>query len=547
MLTQSDHRVAELHHLLLWPLRITPGLAGTNGAAIYRALEGCDERPSVWRRFDDGLTGDGASFQEPQYKEFVTFLPYVQRFLYGESRSARRPADDPPSEAAVIVYRRDDVRKLRIVLHEGQSPIVLDVDHVALYLFQDLDIAILNVELIGHDLRLHDALDLLYRFGRAYPAGWDATGAGLHSAHLAEWLGADGTVLARSDSAQRDRFLSFVNQHRAPAVVAHWDYLLKPLVLDDSDEEGVVRYGLVEVYRMPFMAYLALENPLLLQRDDFMQMALISQMRPDEVLPRMSEGEFEQRLCEDRFWTTRESGPNTRFLLNGHSLIAVGNAHSAYFTDGKYGQLAQFRRPIFLLFLIAHLHRAALLSFSDSMADATNDLDARSVKSVRRFRQRVRAGMESLLRFTHRFWFHQISEHSLVQSLFQRTARHLGNDALYRDVRDEISDMSQYLDSDAQRRQSATMTRLTVVTTFGLIGTVATGFLGMNLISEANAPVPARIGYFGLVLAGAALLTFFAVARSARLAELLETLADPKAVVRDKLRAFGLVFRSDGD
>jgi Mg2+ and Co2+ transporter CorA len=131
----------------------------------------------------------------------------------------------------------------------------------------------------------------------------------------------------------------------------------------------------------------------------------------------------------------------------------------------------------------------------------------------------------------------------LVQSLFERTTKQLGNDALYRDVREEVRDMSEYLDSDAQRRQSGSMMRLTVVTTFGLIGTVATGFLGMNLIAAADAPLPTRIGAFALVMSGAALLTLFAVARSARLAELLEIVADEKVSAADKLAAFWRVFQ----
>ena len=47
-------------------------------------------------------------------------------------------------------------------------------------------------------------------------------------------------------------------------------------------------------------------------------------------------------------------------------------------------------------------------------------------------------------------------------------------------------DMNEYLDSDSLRRQANTVLRLTVVTTFGLIGTVATGFLGMNLFAHAE-------------------------------------------------------------
>ena len=52
--------------------------------------------------------------------------------------------------------------------------------------------------------------------------------------------------------------------------------------------------------------------------------------------------------------------------------------------------------------------------------------------------------------------------------------------------------MSDYLESDTLRRQANTVVRLTVVTAFGLIGTVATGFLGMNLLALADALVASR-------------------------------------------------------
>ena len=47
--------------------------------------------------------------------------------------------------------------------------------------------------------------------------------------------------------------------------------------------------------------------------------------------------------------------------------------------------------------------------------------------------------------------------------------------------------MNEYLDTDSVRRQANTILRLTVVTIFGLIGTVATGFLGMNLLCGGRA------------------------------------------------------------
>ena len=49
--------------------------------------------------------------------------------------------------------------------------------------------------------------------------------------------------------------------------------------------------------------------------------------------------------------------------------------------------------------------------------------------------------------------------------------------------------MANYLESDTLRRQANTVVRLTVVTAFGLVGTIVTGFLGMNLLALAEAPL----------------------------------------------------------
>jgi len=204
----------------------------------------------------------------------------------------------------------------------------------------------------------------------------------------------------------------------------------------------------------------------------------------------------------------------------------VGDAGSSYFRNEVHGLLAQFRHQFLLLFLIAHFHRAALLVFSDRMVDAINDLDIRDAKSQLRFRKRIRHTFEAFLRFTHRYWFHELSERGQVQGLFQRSAAYLGNDAKYQDVKEEMRDMSQYLESDTQRRQSNTVVRLTVVTTFGLIGTVVTGFLGMNLIAAADAPFAVKSGYFLVVMLVASLLTLFTVAKSKPLSDFLEALAE---------------------
>ena len=166
---------------------------------------------------------------------------------------------------------------------------------------------------------------------------------------------------------------------------------------------------------------------------------------------------------------------------------------------------------------------------------------------MRRFKRRVRSVFSLFLGFSHRYWFHQISERGQVQSLFARSAKHLGNEELFEEVKQQINDMNSYLDSDSARRQSSTVMRLTVVTIFGLIGTISTGFLGMNLIAEAEAPFVERIAVFIVTTALSAGVTLYAVVKSKRLSDFIEQLADESLSTRQKGAAFLSALRRGSD
>ena len=72
---------------------------------------------------------------------------------------------------------------------------------------------------------------MLYRFGRAYPAGWDAQRRRRCIAwHSVEWLDADGSVLAQSDAQQRDAFLAHVGRAPRAAHRRALGLLMQPLV-----------------------------------------------------------------------------------------------------------------------------------------------------------------------------------------------------------------------------------------------------------------------------------------------------------------------------
>ena len=409
---------------------------------------------------------------------------------------------------------------------------------------------LLNLEVSADDLSLAQAQELLYRFGRAYPAGWDAEDVALHCMSSVEWLAADGSVMARSDAQQRDAFISHVAQHRAPRIAAHWAYVLQPLVSDHSDEPGSLRYRQIEYYRMPATAYLALDDPRRLTRSDFIRLALVTGPGASaEDLPYAEQhlADFEKRYCYDRYWSGAGAAPYTRYLCNGHTLIVVGDAKSEFFCNSERGVLAQFRHQHFLLFLIAHFQKASLLMFSDQLVEALRPLDIRSITSVKSFKRAIRASFERFLRFTHRYWFHEISEQAQVRALSHLCTSHLGLDPLYAEVKERIADMNAYLDADSLRRQANTVVRLTVVTLFGLIGTITTGFLGMNLLAEAEAPLWRKAIWFGVVFVFTAALTLYTMVKSQRLSDFIDALSNGNLSLRHKLAALARVWRPGSD
>ncbi|KNZ30899.1 MAG: hypothetical protein AD742_20495 [Methylibium sp. NZG] len=554
-----------MRQVLLWPLRLMPVARAGHAQEAHRApwkllREMGDASP--WREVVDEFGGAGGSFHERHYNEFVTFLPYVQRFLYGEGRSRRLAqgnvsGDGNDDDSPMRVFRRRDVRQVRAVARPGDAPLTLDIVHVDLYFFFDVDVVLLNVEVAATDVSLAQAQELLYRFGRGYPAGWDASGLAQHCMASVEWLGANGEVMARSDVQERELFMAHVSEHRAPRIAAHWAFLLEPLISDHSDREGALRFRQIEYYRMPLMAYLALNDPRALTRNDFIRLGLVTGTTPgttpgddttDAKLPYAEAhlSDFEQRFCYDRFWSEAGAAPNTRYLCSGHSLVVVGDARSEFYGCGDRGVLAQFRHQHFMLFLIAHFQKAALLMFSDRLVEALKGLDVASATSVRRFKRAIRASFEGFLRFTHRYWFHEVSEQAQVRALFHLCGTHLGLDALYAEVKERIADMNGYLDADSLRRQANTVVRLTVVTIFGLIGTVTTGFLGMNLLAEADAPVGQRLLMFGLVFAATTALTIYTMVKSKGLSDFLDALSDERLSAWMKVKALASVWRRTG-
>jgi hypothetical protein len=164
----ADTRIGQFRQVLLWPVELVPPNpepAHHDFAAVLAKL-GPD---NPWKVIEDEFTGDPKKFQERHYNEFVTFLPPVQRFLYGSG-----PGKSPgsvSSESPVTTFRRTDVATARVVLTPGAKPVELKVAHVDLYFFFEIDVAILALELYSDDISLADVHDVLFRLGRILRIG----------------------------------------------------------------------------------------------------------------------------------------------------------------------------------------------------------------------------------------------------------------------------------------------------------------------------------------------------------------------------------------
>jgi len=537
--------VRQFRQIILWPLQLVPLKESAQIQEPWEVLT----QPGVehpWKESRDEFNCGPGEFQPRHYSEFVTFLPYVRRFLYGEGKGrGKGGAIDSP----IRVFRRNDVAAVRMTYPGAdRPPLTFGVAHVDILFFYDIDVVILVVELFANDLPLDIAQETLYRFGRAYPTYWHADRSAGHCLRCAEWLARDGTVLATSDYDAQDKYLAFVGRYRAPRFAAHWTYLLHPLVPDNSDEKGLIRYRQIEYSRMPVLAYLAMDDVRALTRADFVRLGLVTRPEASDVLPYSARflRDFEDRYCYDQFWNEERSGsPGTRLLNCGHAFAMVGDANVPFFIDRDAGLLGQFRHQYFLLFLIPHIHKATLLMLSDRMVDALNHLDIHDAETVKRFKRTIRQLREIFLRFTHRYWFHEVSDQPQAKVLYRMTTEYLGTDSLYDETREELSDMSGYLESDTLRRQANTVVRLTVVTAFGLIGTVATGFLGMNLFALADSSPLEKLAWFVVVLVPVTFLTFYTIVKSKRLSDFLEALSDERLSALAKFRSLVDVWQPD--
>jgi hypothetical protein len=539
----SARMARHFRQILLWPLQLIPLSTAAKPSQHHWEWLARPGSAPVWREVLDEFTGDPSDFQERHYREFVTFLPHVQRFLYGQGRGSSTA--NGYGESPMRVFRRSDIKHIRLTFPDGEK-LTLTVQHIDLYFFYEVDVALLAFEYYADDVPLWRVQDIGYRFGRVFPARWNSDGVPDQCMRNIEWLGEGGAVLMDSDLHHRQAFLSHACQHREARVGRHWDFLLRPMVQHDSERAGELRYRQLDYHHLPTLTYLSFDDPFELSREDFFRLGMALEPDTGSGLPHPHAWleQFERDACYDHYWDPqrRELRTSMRIICSSRAMVMVGSARSANYVNGDTGMLGQFRHQYFLLGLIAHFHHAAFLMLSDRMVLAVSRLDLDDTESMERFRLHIRNTTESFLRFNHRYWFHDVSKQLVAKDLFQLWRRQLNNEGLFQEVREEMLDMSQYLDTEASRRQNDVVLRLTVVTIVGLIGTIATGFLGMNLIDASAQPVWIKVLYFLAVLVPSIAVTVLTVVSSGKLAKLIDYMAtDDDFSVRERLKRFARI------
>jgi hypothetical protein len=333
-----------------------------------------------------------------------------------------------------------------------------------------------------------------------------------------------------------------VRDARQTPLAIHWEFLMQPLV-PSYKKGGVIKYFQIENKRIPVMSYLSFDEPRALSRGDVIRIGSAAKWGPSDTLPYSEKflTDFEQKNCYDRYWDAQRAdiGMNTRYVFAGLSFAMITK-----YSDDRRDLKRHFRHPFYQIGLIAHFHKAALLSFSNRFSRAVERLDIRSVESVKDFKRNVRQALEIFLRFNHRYWFHEISNQVQASDFFMKWRQELGTEQIYREVREEAHDINQYLDNDRMRKQADSTMRLTVVSACGMVGTIVTGFLGMNIFSYADQNQWNKIAIFIAVFIPTTLLALYTVVLSRRISDFMEAMASEQMPWKEKVDRFGQIWRS---
>jgi len=521
-------KLKHFRQIIFWPLRlIPPDQDKTNwekkGCTAY-IQKFLLPTSSLWIPLNENLSNrETAPSEITCYAELLYFNPFIRSFLYG-GPDVKRPK--------LRLFKRTDVKKLQIVLREGQE-LEFDVDRIHLYIF-DIEIAILVMEISSINLEnteLSEIQDFLDQFRRVYPPYWDEFD-GSYKAGLCPqtvtFLGKKSQELIKGTFNAPKEFLPFIRHNKASPVTKHWCFLLEPFVPYECSQwdSDKIRYQQLEDERMPYMAYLAFDNPRLLTKGDMMRLGFAESSGDRNSLPYSSNSQFsqnfEQDYCYDYYWETdlqyhdKHDWMNTRYICCGYAFTMIGG--SSFFNDNKVGALAHFRHHYFQIGLLVHFHKAGLFVLWDKLHKKAESLIYPNSLEVRQILQEL----QQLTKL-----FSEISTLGQAKKLFNLWEHHLGiKNSLERALK-ETQDIHERLEMEEQKQQTDTTVRLTVVATVGLAAALSLGVFGGELQKIWGSEDP-TLGALSVVFSAFALGVLVTLFFSQQLSHLIDLVATKK-------------------
>ncbi|WP_298368775.1 hypothetical protein [Azospirillum sp.] len=425
---------------------------------------------SGWAESDHLLRHlDMADGGQDEYQEYVYFHPFVRDFLFGK--------DEKSKEIRLFLCPDYVGLDAAFDLDADGFAVQFRVERANMYLF-DAGIAVLALEIVNdgdiivacrhESMQLKHAQIIQERLRRAYPPFWFSGGQAGLVAKSARWRRKDGQCSPEHAPLSQADMIDPTVKSGEPPLAGHWAALLKPLLSPDK-----IHIRQVVDERIPQMLYLRVDDPAAIARGDWVRLAMCDEVG-DLPLPYAEDflADFEQRHCYDRHWIKDVNGvlnvgAASRYLFSGYGFVAVGGESNWFFKNilpthvrRHYFQLALLAQFEFS-FLVSEIQRIKL----DSSIDDRNH------------------SFERMMEFTEKYWFITISKQMQAKEMMDLWRKFLDTNSLYEQVLKKSHDLNQLSSAIEDRRASEATTRLTVAALLVAIPSLATGFLGINLLS----------------------------------------------------------------
>ena len=459
MTAAADIPLAAFRQIFIWPLAAAP--TEDLRKKIGDLADGID---TPWEPVPDPLryleTNDDELSREA-YQEFVYFHGFVQKLLFNNKSKALR------------IFKRNDIRKLEVCLMQDRKAIRLKIDRLHLYLF-DIGVSMLVVETSSESLTLADALTLGDHTRRVYPPFWEKNGEpGLYPQRLT-WYDEYGNPIGDNVPEGQPDFIEHVSKERCSPMASHW----RRLFPEHFGFHGYAKDGLhwrhVVDERIPTMTFVATNRVDDITRGDWVRLCFVDEASFDVSLP-YSEAflrDFESEHTYDRFWGN--GSHKSRILISGYGFSLVSDTSEFSLNVMQ----TNFRRHYFQMGLMLHFQMAALLTISAGLSQAVSDYGSNS----KDFKDRIRELRESLLHFTHGYWFTGLSNHVQAREIYELWRSRLGLKTLYDEIDLEAREVDEYQRAKNEEEKMEANERLMTVATFSIPPALAIGFLGINVI-----------------------------------------------------------------